>query len=276
MLHVRDCPGTTTSFDVCPFPWCRKVKHLLFHLISCLDPNTCAICSNVNLNRNMRRLQGLNSYRGEMYQQSLLTNIRARTDVEKETLEAAGQAETKVDNTVLTSDSDSFEVMLLDELMKDNIASNIDDTKMNSTTENLVSDIQFVNDAEVPTPIKGIDFSIHPPVDVPVPVNSTTESKLHLPETSYLPFVAIKLEMDVVGSPSIDACNSTEHLSRSIMDEVIDSKIPADEAMILPTTGSDQTFVHRNNATAAIDENVDVESSSRCTTGLHRKNIKPE
>lgn len=46
MLHVRDCPGiTTTTGDVCPFPWCRKVKHLLYHLVTCQLKETCPICT---------------------------------------------------------------------------------------------------------------------------------------------------------------------------------------------------------------------------------------
>ena len=64
MLHVRDCPGTTLIGDVCPFPWCRKVKHMLYHLVSCQSPNTCLICSPTDLNG----MHGLN----------LLTNFRLR------------------------------------------------------------------------------------------------------------------------------------------------------------------------------------------------------
>jgi hypothetical protein len=71
MLHVRDCPGTTASFDVCPFPWCRKVKHLLYHLVSCTDPDQCTICNGSMLPMNMRRLHFLNAYRGRQYHSAL-------------------------------------------------------------------------------------------------------------------------------------------------------------------------------------------------------------
>ena len=63
MLHVRDCPGTTAAFDICPFPWCRKVKHLLYHMVSCVQPKDCAICSPQNLSPNLTALIGLNDYR---------------------------------------------------------------------------------------------------------------------------------------------------------------------------------------------------------------------
>ena len=63
MLHVRDCPGTTATFDVCPFPWCRKVKHSLYHLVSCIRPKTCAICSPKGLSPNLSALVGLNNHR---------------------------------------------------------------------------------------------------------------------------------------------------------------------------------------------------------------------
>lgn len=93
MLHIRDCPGTTTSFDVCPFPWCRKVKHLLYHLVSCSEPLVCPICSNVHLNRNMRQLKGLNYYRGEKFQAALIAKNKAKAEaeaVEKQNVESSG------------------------------------------------------------------------------------------------------------------------------------------------------------------------------------------
>jgi hypothetical protein len=63
MLHVRDCPGTTSSFDVCPFPWCRQVKHLLFHLVTCRDPAACSICTPRSISVNLAHLQKLNDHR---------------------------------------------------------------------------------------------------------------------------------------------------------------------------------------------------------------------
>lgn len=65
MLHARDCPGTTVTSDICPFPWCRKVKHFLYHLVSCETPSECPICSPVSSNANMRRLSALNAFRIE-------------------------------------------------------------------------------------------------------------------------------------------------------------------------------------------------------------------
>jgi len=77
MLHIRDCPGTTSTFDVCPFPWCRKVKHLLYHLVSCVEPETCRICSPKDLNKNMLRLCGLNEYRLRKFRQLLIARVKA-------------------------------------------------------------------------------------------------------------------------------------------------------------------------------------------------------
>merc|ERR1719343_1443617 len=73
MLHVRDCPGTTSKFDVCPFPWCRKVKHLLYHLVSCSNPNQCAICSPKDLPKGLKGLVGLNAFRMKKYRERLLS-----------------------------------------------------------------------------------------------------------------------------------------------------------------------------------------------------------
>jgi TAZ zinc finger len=63
MLHTRDCPGTTSTGDICPFPWCRKVKHLLYHLVSCERQSTCSICSTTGLSRNIRGLMALSEHR---------------------------------------------------------------------------------------------------------------------------------------------------------------------------------------------------------------------
>jgi hypothetical protein len=81
MLHVRDCPGTTSSFDVCPFPWCRKVKHLLYHLVSCRDAKHCEICSPTKLNQNMILLKGLNQHRFMQYRERLIGRGKALTKV---------------------------------------------------------------------------------------------------------------------------------------------------------------------------------------------------
>jgi len=72
MLHVRDCPGTTSTCDVCPFPWCRKIKHLLYHLVSCSDPDQCAICSPKDLPKGLQGLVGLNGHRIKKNRERLL------------------------------------------------------------------------------------------------------------------------------------------------------------------------------------------------------------
>lgn len=63
MLHVRDCPGTTATGDMCPFPWCRKMKHLLYHLVSCEAPDCCPICSPQLSSLNLRQLSSLSWFR---------------------------------------------------------------------------------------------------------------------------------------------------------------------------------------------------------------------
>lgn len=76
MLHVRDCPGITTcSGDVCPFPWCRKVKHLLYHLVSCVKQDTCKVCRPTNNSKNMLNLTNLNKFRRKMKQDQMKKNI---------------------------------------------------------------------------------------------------------------------------------------------------------------------------------------------------------
>lgn len=75
MLHVRDCPGTTSLFDVCPFPWCRKVKHLLHHLVTCQEQEYCSICSPTDLTPSFLALRGLNEHRFKKRREQLSLNV---------------------------------------------------------------------------------------------------------------------------------------------------------------------------------------------------------
>ena len=70
-MHVRDCPGTTSTFDVCPFPWCRKVKHLLYHLVSCEKPEECSICTPKDIPPTLKALRGLNAHRHKKHREKL-------------------------------------------------------------------------------------------------------------------------------------------------------------------------------------------------------------
>jgi hypothetical protein len=78
MLHVRDCPGTTSSYDVCPFAWCRKVKHLLFHLVSCTKPRCCAICAPAEIDSNWDTLSKLNDHRLKKFREGLTAQWKTR------------------------------------------------------------------------------------------------------------------------------------------------------------------------------------------------------
>lgn len=77
LLHVRDCPGTTCSYDVCPFPWCRKIKHLMHHLVTCEQSETCAICSPKDLPPHLNRLRGLNGSRLKRYRERLVAQAKS-------------------------------------------------------------------------------------------------------------------------------------------------------------------------------------------------------
>lgn len=271
MLHVRDCPGTTASYDVCPFPWCRKVKHLLYHLISCSDHNSCAVCSNVNLNRNMRRLQGLNNHRGEIYQQVLLTKTRAKAEAEKLAAKATKQVTSKLD-------ADSLELMVLDELKNDTDASKseIPVPKHNSASE--TCDVATVNEDEIETPPSvlvsnsDVDYSIMPPKKI------KTENDVTQPDAKDPTEVE-----DTAGTVSMEtASKSMEQIKRPPVDILSDTNIVTDETMVLPATGSDQTLVHRNNASLeTTDEseservNVELSSSSQDDAVLYQS-ITPD
>jgi TAZ zinc finger len=81
MLHVRDCPGTTITDDVCPFPWCRKVKHLLYHLLSCTEPQECPICCGSELDYNWSRLRHLNTFRMKPAREKLVQRFGGCGDI---------------------------------------------------------------------------------------------------------------------------------------------------------------------------------------------------
>lgn len=92
MLHVRDCPGTTSTYDICPFPWCRKVKHLLYHLLSCPDPDECQVCSTAALGPNLSRLDGLNQYRLQAFQKKICHKFGVPSHKDTAELAAAAAA----------------------------------------------------------------------------------------------------------------------------------------------------------------------------------------
>ena len=89
MLHVRDCSGLLSNGDVCPFPWCRKVKHLLYHLVSCEEVGQCTICCPLeeNLSPNLNALVGLNSHRRDKFRERVKTVL-----VKRQQLAAAAAA----------------------------------------------------------------------------------------------------------------------------------------------------------------------------------------
>lgn len=81
MLHIRDCPGTTSLFDVCPFPWCRKVKHLLYHLVTCQEQEYCSICSPTDLTPSFMTLNGLNEHRFKKLREGLPPKMKLSADI---------------------------------------------------------------------------------------------------------------------------------------------------------------------------------------------------
>lgn len=104
MMHVRDCPGTTVSFDICPYPWCRKTKHLLYHLVSCEDPSTCEICNPTNISYNFRALKGLNSFRKIRIRQRFCTPcapdaVMSSTNAEMGQSKSGGENQTVASST---------------------------------------------------------------------------------------------------------------------------------------------------------------------------------
>lgn len=87
MLHIRDCPGLLSNGEACPFPWCRKVKHLLYHLVSCKSGAnndgggaTCTIClpTKQELSPNLAALAGLNTYRRNKFKERVKAILAKR------------------------------------------------------------------------------------------------------------------------------------------------------------------------------------------------------
>ena len=80
MLHVRDCSGLLANGDLCPYPWCRKVKHLLYHLVSCEDNKTCTICCppEEKLPSNLQTLTGLNTHRRNKFKERVKKAVLAK------------------------------------------------------------------------------------------------------------------------------------------------------------------------------------------------------
>ena len=102
MLHVRDCSGLLDNGDICPFPWCRKVKHLLYHLVSCVDVGKCTICSPVSdkLSPNLNQLKRLNLYRREKFRSRIKAVMEKRRQLVIAASAAAASSATAVNPTI--------------------------------------------------------------------------------------------------------------------------------------------------------------------------------
>ena len=83
-------------FDVCPFPWCRKVKHLLHHLVTCQEQEYCSICSPSDLTPSFSALRGLNEHRFKNLRNRLSAKAQmtadARATADKRPTEPSGKA----------------------------------------------------------------------------------------------------------------------------------------------------------------------------------------
>ncbi|KAL7530384.1 hypothetical protein ACHAXR_006566 [Thalassiosira sp. AJA248-18] len=110
MLHVRDCTGLISNGDICPFPWCRKVKHLLYHLVSCekdtatnndsgggSSSNNCTICcpTKQQLSPNLSALMGLNTHRRNKFKERVKAVLAKRQQMAKAAAAAATAAALK-------------------------------------------------------------------------------------------------------------------------------------------------------------------------------------
>ena len=107
MLHVRDCPGTTATGDVCPFPWCRKVKHLLYHLISVEDPDQCRICSPKDLPKGLQGLVGLNAHRTKKHRERLIALAKASQAAKNAKANPAGKKQSTAKRVTTTTQASS-------------------------------------------------------------------------------------------------------------------------------------------------------------------------
>jgi transcription elongation factor Elf1 len=64
MLHVRDCGGILDDGSLCPHRWCAPCKMLLYHLVHCTNPDTCATCNPVHLPPQLQELRNLTKLEG--------------------------------------------------------------------------------------------------------------------------------------------------------------------------------------------------------------------
>ncbi len=111
MLHVRDCSGLLSNGDLCPFPWCRKVKHLLYHLVSCEDVGQCTICCppEDKLSPNLNALVDLNLHRRDKFRMRVKTVLAKRQQLAAAAAAArAPPSSTKAKTTTATTNWTHF------------------------------------------------------------------------------------------------------------------------------------------------------------------------
>lgn len=160
MLHVRDCPGTTSTCDVCPFPWCRKVKHLLYHLVSCKDPDQCAICSPKDLPKGLQGLVGLNAHRNKKHRERLIAMVKAKMAAKSTKPNQATKKQTATRKAASTSTQANATLKV------------VPATKSSAVQQN--SAVQRPTTTQAPAPVKPKVETVPVPVPAPAPYISST------------------------------------------------------------------------------------------------------
>ena len=86
-LPVNSTKSTTMK---CPFSWCRPVKHLLYHLVSCTAGQSCLICHPRDISDNMATLTSLNAFRRSKRHKANSATVNTTSNLEIATKKLPG------------------------------------------------------------------------------------------------------------------------------------------------------------------------------------------
>eukprot|EP00590_Aulacoseira_subarctica_P001346 CAMPEP_0172437862 /NCGR_PEP_ID=MMETSP1064-20121228/72486_1 /TAXON_ID=202472 /ORGANISM="Aulacoseira subarctica , Strain CCAP 1002/5" /LENGTH=432 /DNA_ID=CAMNT_0013186373 /DNA_START=1581 /DNA_END=2879 /DNA_ORIENTATION=+ len=86
-LPVTPTKSTTMK---CPFSWCRPVKHLLYHLVSCTAGRSCLICHPRNISGNMATLTSLNAFMRSKRHKTNSATVNATSNLDVATEKLSG------------------------------------------------------------------------------------------------------------------------------------------------------------------------------------------
>lgn len=244
MLHIRDCTGLLSNGDICPFPWCRKVKHLLYHLVSCkkgpeCNTNTngsnskCTICCpTTELSPNLQALVGLNTHRRNKFKERVKAVLAKRAQMQKAAAAAAAKAAMNKAKTStpapvarprpqLKVPAPAYRTMAAPPAHAPKLAATIGNVAATSARAQVSTNITMVAAAAKPSPAAQIMSLVNPTKQkvvpsIPAPATVAAAQSMPAPPMKHATMAVASAATKQLASPTLSATGLTSGLPSAL------------------------------------------------------------